>query len=141
MPVGLQSPTTLTGNYSWYDVRDYYYKALTLPTKTEKDTYFAQTFRGLGQVMHLVQDASVPAHSRDDAHLFYNYEKFAELFAKEKGIPTPSSSDFFTGTINNSASLIDTNQYNGGNPTITTGNNVGLSEYANANFFSEERIC
>src|SRR3989338_4709022 len=47
------------GYYSWYDVRDYYYKALTSTTKTNRDTNFADTFRGLGQLMHLIQDASV----------------------------------------------------------------------------------
>ena len=67
MPPGTQS--ILTGNYSWYDVRDYYYKALTSADKTSRDTNFAQTFRGLGQVMHMVQDMSVPEHSRNNGHV------------------------------------------------------------------------
>lgn len=68
MPLGTQSSTT--GNYSWLDARDYYYKALISSTKTERDTNFAETFRGLGQLMHLVQDASVPEHARNDFHIW-----------------------------------------------------------------------
>ena len=138
MPLGTQS--LLTGNYSWYDVRDYYYKALTSSTKTERDTNFAETFRGLGQLMHLVQDASVPAHTRNDFHLFYNYEDYAGSFVKGGGVPTPPISSFFNGTINNIASFIDTNQYNGTNSAVTLLNSAGLSEYSNANFFSEDTI-
>lgn len=137
MPLGTQS--TLTGNYSWYDVRDYYYKALTSSTKTERDTNFAETFRGLGQLMHLIQDASVPAHTRNDFHFFPNYENWVE---GEIGITRISKYNltFFGDTVSNIASFIDTNQYNGTNSAVTLLNSVGLSEYSNANFFSEDTI-
>jgi hypothetical protein len=38
------------------------------------------------------------------------------------------------------ANIFDSNQYNGANPDLTAGNNVGLSEYTNANFFSDDTI-
>jgi hypothetical protein len=136
MPLGTQS--SITGNYSWNDVRDYYYKALTSSEKTLRDTNFAQTFRGLGQLMHLIQDASVPAHTRNDAHLFgYHYEKWVK---NNPGALTTAASSphFFSGTINNITSLIDTDQYNGTNPSSS--NTIGLSEYTQANFFSEDTI-
>ncbi|MBI5892584.1 MAG: hypothetical protein HZB79_02850 [Deltaproteobacteria bacterium] len=125
------------GYYSWYDARDYYLKALISTDKTTRDTNFAETFRGLGQVMHLIEDASVPAHTRDDGHLFYNYEKWVK---NNPGAVTTaaSSSIFFGGTISNIASFIDTDQYNGTNPSAS--NTIGLSEYTNANFFSEDTI-
>jgi hypothetical protein len=53
--------------------------------KTDKDKrndYFAETFRGLGQQMHLIEDASVPLHVRDDAHfslIYDNYETWVEI--------------------------------------------------------------
>lgn len=53
-------------NYSWNDVRDYYLKALTYSDKTTRENYYALTFQGVGQLMHLVQDMSVPAHTRND---------------------------------------------------------------------------
>lgn len=148
MPLGTQS--SLTGNYSWDDVRAYYYTALTgrdysgniiAADKTQRDAYFAETFRGLGQLMHLIEDASVPAHTRNDFHYFYNYEKWVETNVNDIRLPNYGST-FFSGTINNIASFIDTNQYNNPtpDPTVTTNNTIGLSEYTQANFFSEDTI-
>ena len=137
MPVGLQSPTTLTGNYSWYDVKNYYYLALTSADRDVRSHNFAQTFRGLGQVMHLIEDASVPAHARDDAHLFNNYETWVGNNVDINNLPSYGAT-FFNGIINNTASFIDTNQYNGSNPSASAA--IGLSEYAQANFFSEDTI-
>lgn len=116
MPMGTQS--SITGNYSWYDVRDYYLKALTSTDKTTRDTNFAETFRGLGQLMHLIEDAAVPAHTRNDFHYFYNYEDWIK---SNPGAVTTAGSNpiFFGDTIANIASYIDTNQYNGTNPSAS----------------------
>ncbi len=65
MPINRQ----FYGYYSWHDVRYYFYKALTLPEKDSRDDKYADLFRGLGQLMHLVEDASVPDHTRNDAHI------------------------------------------------------------------------
>ena len=56
------------GHYSWHDTRDYFYKALTTDVPGMREVYFAKTFRGLGQLMHLIEDLSVPEHARDDGH-------------------------------------------------------------------------
>ena len=59
-------------------------KALTSTGNTERDKYFAETFRGLGQLMQLVTDMSVPEHTRDDGHYLGNlpfyehYEKWVK---------------------------------------------------------------
>src|SRR5262249_50620705 len=58
-----------SGSWSWPNARDRYYQALTLPSKSEREARFADLLRTLGQTMHLVQDASVPAHTRNDPHL------------------------------------------------------------------------
>ncbi|MBM4333270.1 MAG: hypothetical protein FJ117_18970 [Deltaproteobacteria bacterium] len=137
--VGAQSPG---GYYSWNDVRHYYYRALTALTKTDRGKNFAETFRGLGQLLHLVQDVSVPAHTRNDAHII-GYEKWIQ---KNINISTINPV-FFTDSILNRltaglpiANIFDTNQYLGHNPEVTVGNNIGLAEYTNANFFSEDTI-
>ena len=150
----LSSPNTQSpgGYYSWADVRSYYLKALTLGTKTDRDTNFAQTFRGLGQLMHLVQDMSVPEHTRNDGHYipYIAYEDWVK--SNPQSINTAASSPiFFNGTVNNIASFMDTNKYNGSNPNdtanLTTGSDgthyftIGLSEFSNANFFSEGKLC
>jgi len=145
MPVGQQFQC---GNYSWHDVRQYYFWALTSTDLNTRNTYFSETFRGLGQLMHLVQDMSVPEHTRNDGHLLYNYEKWAKISINKDTIPNYQPVYFDNTSIGQPnplasvpiANLFDTNQYTGSNPSDTIQNNVGLSEYANANFFSSDTI-
>jgi hypothetical protein len=135
------------GYYSWFDIRDYYYKALTSPTKTDRDKYFAGTFRGLGQLMHLVQDLSVPAHARNQFHAGYDYEGWVNK--SRSGLLSLPSISFDQSLLNLQsplapvplANIFDSEKYTGSNPEITvTGGSIGLSEYANANFFSDGTI-
>lgn len=79
-PVSSQTPG---GYYSWFDTRDYFHKALTSSTKTDRDKYFTETFRGIGQLTHLVQDISVPSHTRNEFHAGYHYEGFVLNYQKE----------------------------------------------------------
>ncbi len=155
-PIGTQNPG---GHYSWFDVRDYFFKALTSSNQATRNTNFAETFRGLGQLMHLVQDQSVPEHARDDGHYLDAYEEWVK--------DTPSSGDpqraaIWTNALANPifasasmlgqpgvfgtqapvpiANLLDTNQYDGTNPNVTLNQNMGLSEYTNANYVSDDTL-
>ena len=67
---GLKEGEAATANqiFSFKDGRDYFYKGLTLSTARERAQYLAMTFRTLGQVMHLIQDAAQPQHTRNDSH-------------------------------------------------------------------------
>lgn len=145
------------GTFSWLDARRFYYQALTSPTKAEREQTFTQTFRALGQVMHLVQDAAVPAHVRNDPHLVRegfeawvsrreNQSVVQGLLASPYvrpdsalytlGVPIPDP--IATVPI---ARLWDSDQYNDGNPDITTlSQTIGLAEYTNANFFSDDTV-
>ncbi|MBI5591265.1 MAG: hypothetical protein HY881_12360 [Deltaproteobacteria bacterium] len=131
------------GYYSWNDARTYYFNALFVKDKVEKETNFAQTFRALGQCMHLVQDMSVPEHTRNNGHYFaYDYEKWVDEPDNRAAISSYSS---ITYTANDSfplsiSHLFDTNQYDGTNPDITQQATIGLSEYSNANFLSPDTI-
>jgi hypothetical protein len=134
-PVSSQS----CGYYSWNDARDYYYNALTSTSKATRETNFADTFRAIGQSMHMVQDMSVPEHTRNNGHYFFSYY---ESWAKDLNISdfsaipfTPSAA--FPLSINN---LFDTDQYSGTNPCITVQSTIGLAEYSNANFLSPDTI-
>ncbi|MEE9911511.1 MAG: hypothetical protein K4571_07280 [Deltaproteobacteria bacterium] len=80
---GFTSPTGTPipydpGNYKspnvWASARSLYNKALTATTQASRESYFAQTFVAIGQVMHLLQDMSVPSHVRNDfqSHLIFN---------------------------------------------------------------------
>jgi hypothetical protein len=50
------------------DARAFQLLSLTAPTKADRDKHTALLFRALGQVFHLVQDMSVPEHTRNDRH-------------------------------------------------------------------------
>lgn len=50
----------------WDDAKNAYYIALTSIFSENHETYLAKTFQALGQVLHLLQDVSVPAHVRND---------------------------------------------------------------------------
>ncbi len=111
--------------------------------------------------MHLIEDASVPLHARDDAHVIpLNYETFIERTRYDK-----KNRKFFLGFLNRIkdssrynynksiltltpnplapipiAMLVDTDCYDGTNPEDTVNGPIGLAEYTNANFFSEDTI-
>lgn len=126
------------------------------PDKAKRDEYFARTFKGLGHQMHLIQDAAQPDHVRNDAHpedaIFgkniLNGSRYFETWAKEedKSINSYAANPILPGvslnlSYNNLVPItqfIDTDQYNGMNPTTSL--TQGISEYANANFFSGDTI-
>lgn len=131
------------GDWSWSKTREYFYTALTTTAKTDRDTNFANTFRGLGQVIHLLEDMSVPDHSRNSFHPFGGYEGWVlRHFGFDIDISTyaPTTSHYFSGTINNIGSFFDADKYTGTNPEATLSTTAGLSEYSNANFFTPGTI-
>lgn len=153
------------GYYSWKDVRKYYYNALTSPIKGDRDTNFANSFRGIGQLMHLIQDMSVPDHTRDDGYhaLFAGYEEWVRDTQTPNSIVEnntilrdafsnpvlfdPNSLATLSGTFPtpNSvpiANLFDMQKYSrpSPDPMVTVNGVIGLSEYTQANFFSPETI-
>ena len=146
------------GNYSWLDVRGYFLDGLRGSTKAMRDYYFAETFRGLGQLMHLVQDMSVPEHTRDDGHYTYAYEEWV-AGSQDSNIPerkavidmalaNPVSFDIselkqpsvFSEAPIPISRLFDSNRYDGSNPAVTVTPNIGLAEYSNANFLTGDTL-
>ena len=148
-----------TGDWSWGKAREYYYIYLTgkdfeenvvASTQVEREANFADSFRSLGQVMHLLQDASVPLHTRNDFHTSA-YSNIETYTLKNKGflnysshppnpilLTDPQSQSNYSNMVPISG-LFDRNQYNGG--SIPSDNNViGLAEYSNANFLTEDTM-
>jgi hypothetical protein len=158
-----QDTQAVGGKWSWQDARDHYWKALTSSTSMTREQEFADTFRALGQIMHLVTDASVPEHTRNDAHplgvALGNYEYWV---SNQHGLPGSTvETNFILNYLSNPfrpdpailrqstgdslapvpvARLIDTDTYRGRTtgPNVTFGRAIGIAEVANANFFSED---
>lgn len=153
------------GSYSWRDAREYFFSALTSNTGDVREAYLAESFRALGQVMHLVADMSVPEHTRDNSHITIStIEKWAEE-AFDKNTPEPFFKNYssrLTRALNNPvppdpsllrqpgkfpgapipiANLYDFELYTkGSSPDNTITQPIGLAEFTNANFFSRDTI-
>ncbi len=173
---GLQTPVAVESSirwmqqaqqeWAWQNARDRYYAGLTAKvadgeTHRQREHVFADTFRALGQVMHLVVDASVPEHTRNDIHplgvLYGSYEYWVEAQHGRRG--SSAESTFINTYLDQPigfdaallrqptgdplasvpiARLIDTDTYTGADPAVTLGSAIGIAEFANANFFSED---
>jgi hypothetical protein len=154
-----QDPNQMIGGkHSWQDARNSYFNALTATDPADRKKYYAETFEALGHLIHLVQDAATPAHTRNDAHLglttgnklfpFLNVDRFHQ-WAKEKGggaINSAGSVPFAPSILNQSysnlvpiAGIIDTTTA-AGPATPSEGTNIGIAEFSNANFFSDDTI-
>jgi hypothetical protein len=143
--------------WSWQDVRNAYFDALTRPAHSDRETSLTRAFEGLGRQVHLIQDAASPAHTRNDPHALYNYESLVDQVRRQDqdaftswlagspdtpGVPDPgwSALDSDPRAPVATARLTDTDRYLGSNPASTTGVLIGLAEYTNGNFLSEDRI-
>ena len=147
------------GAYSWHDARQYFYKALTTTDPNEKGMNLMMTFQAVGHLMHLIQDASVPEHVRDNSHITgYNYEKYVSVYCNPKSDKYNTFLNWLNDntryTFNDSAfslpsnseapipiaRIVDTDRYSGTNPSITMEQPIGISEYTNANYFSKDTV-
>jgi hypothetical protein len=153
---GPENDYDLYNEYSWLLAREYYNQALL--TGSEKQ--YAKTFRSLGQLMHLVSDAALPAHVRNDAHpkffekiTIYDdsdpYENWVENNHKkikktEYERFTVDQAIFDMAVANTSApspisTLWDHDEYSlGSNPPDDSNTTIGLAEYTNAHFWTED---
>ena len=152
-----------TGSWSWHNARKQYLEALGGGTKTQREKSFADLFRSLGQGTHLLHDATVPAHVREDPHLnvlvpFANfqfpdpdgYEKWSlnnrasatAIIGLTPKIPPLS---IFNAPGNSRAPspvarLFDTDRFEAGNSGILSDPVLGIAEFTNGNFLSRSTI-
>lgn len=143
----------------WFEARVSFEQALT----TGEEAYYAKTFQTLGQLMHLVSDMAVPAHIRNDMHpLAATPALFSERYVSHFEIYTAKQAreqklnyngelfkppvEIFSHFVNHDqanvpiSALWDIDEYTGDNPEVTLKPIIGLAEYTNANFFSEDTI-
>ena len=142
---------------NWDHARRYYFWALVSDSREMRDQYFASTFQALGQVMHLLQDASVPAHVRNDFISHLTFTGFCDPLGCYYFIPSKWFNSPFEYYVLAHSYLIDaagsslptfqnprltdfwdTDQYTGANSSKSL--SQGLAEYTSANYFSDETI-
>ncbi|MEK7219618.1 MAG: hypothetical protein AAB253_00365, partial [candidate division NC10 bacterium] len=150
------------GDWSWQDARRHYLDALTRPRWEDsgdqpgRDRAFADMFEALGHLTHVVQDATVPAHVRNDAHPPLVRPDWYEKWVEDTRVRSPArfsellnappvrpASSIFTETRNPRAPvpmarLIDADTFLGGNVDVLVSGHVtiGVAEHANGNFLS-----
>jgi hypothetical protein len=149
----------LGGTWSWSVARRRFLDFLTRPSRSERDAALADTARALGQVMHMVQDAASPAHTRGDPHLIHDgleerieeirasrdaslRARFEALLAAASPIPpmsilTPTGDPLAPAPI---ARLIDSDTYGSTIQSYVTGPQSGLAEYTNGGYVSDDTI-
>ena len=143
-----------TGDWSWGAARYYYYHALTAPTEDERQENLADCLRAVGQLMHLVQDVSVPLHTRNDPHVLpawtgkWTYETYANknkdklnysAYHPAAILLTDPNPDGNYSHLVPITGLFDRNKYKKDGP-IYTGKDIGLAEYSNANFLTQDTM-
>jgi hypothetical protein len=136
---------------TWDNSRHYYYNALTSTSTENREYFLAEAFKALGQVMHLLQDVSVPAHARNDFTSHLNYSGYFSLnpinwignryehYVKNNpGLVAAATPEFSSFTNPRLTDFWDTNLYTGTNPS--TDRSIGLAEFANGNYLSDYTI-
>jgi hypothetical protein len=139
-----------TGRAAWSDARTAFFEAATGTSDSGRQQSYADTFRIVGQLMHLVADMAQPAHTRNDAHpLGDDFETFMASEQNQnliKGFKTfdPSILQVPTGDAVATvpvARIWDTDRYDGSNPPDEASSaTFGLAEFSSANFFSPDTI-
>jgi hypothetical protein len=158
-----------TGDWSWGKARELFYIYLTghdfsgnlvASSKEEKEASFADCFRAVGQVMHLLEDMSVPLHTRNDGHILpqfglgrWTYETYVSKNLKHLdynpdqpgNYPSPDllndpQPDPIYADLAPITGLFDRNQYNPGGATPASDAAIGLAEYSNANFLTNDTL-
>ena len=159
----------VTGDWSWGKAREYFYTYLTgkdfdgntvAVTQEARESAFADCFRAVGHVMHLLEDMSVPLHTRNDAHVFplfwfnrWTYETYAKKNINHLDYnpdqpgdlphpdlltdPRPESGHTDLAPV---TGLFDRNLYNIGGAIPASDARIGLAEYSNANFLTNDTM-
>jgi len=149
----------LGGTWSWPIARQRLFEFLTLPTPAAREQALADTARALGHAMHVIQDATSPAHTREDPHLLHDgYEARIEELRSSSNATlrsrfrafletawTVPSTAIFSATGDSRAPapvarLIDSDRYAGTVPSYSVGADIGVAEYTSGGYVSDDTI-
>ncbi len=131
--------------YSYRLMRRNFLKALTDPTKSDRDIAWGLTFQTLGHVMHHLQDMAQPQHVRGDRHCDNAFCKALSVFGAfspsvfEKRIETnlPDYGDYpAVYSEADSATFNSPRKFWHTNPPGGQATGKGIAEFTNHNFIS-----
>lgn len=107
---------------SWIDAKDYYYSALTLTNKDDRNKNWGNLFLSIGNILHLIQDMASPAHVRNDSHgpgdnpdIYEDWSNDYTITSNYSSVNLPKLTDYWDAE-----------------------NGKGLAEFTNSNFFSRD---
>ncbi len=145
--------------WGWDDALNEFRLALTSTLSETRNNAYGRLFRTLGHLEHLLSDQGVPAHTRDDSHLFgepyekyclSNFEKDSPIYrslpAQQAAFDIPSS--LFMKSRQSTPNILS-HVSNLWDATIEPGyapladhltHEVGLTEFTNYNFFSKGTV-
>jgi hypothetical protein len=119
--------------YSFKHAREYFYKGFTELDKVTREHNLAMMFRSMGQIIHLVQDAAQPQHTRNDAHILGFNTSLYETITNDERDTLPYEG-YASPVFNNART------YWHSQPPSNQGGNIlqgqGMAEYSNRNFVS-----
>lgn len=127
--------------WGYRTIGDCFHRAFTERTNDKREAGVACVFRALGQVEHLIEDNTVPDHTRDLAHPGNGWEEYVRDTHQTLFTTTPKPWVVFPLKLVESGGLRavwDRDVYTGANPELTLVGNepAGLSEFVNANFYA-----
>ena len=156
------------GNWSWQDARRYFLDTLRGETRAQRERTLVETFEALGHLTHLIQDAAVPAHVRDDPHPSFIifgrripinpdwYEDWVDDIRESDPVlfgellnqpPVAPPVSVFTPTDDPQAPvpvarLIDTDRFRSAlaNIDVTAEPAIGIAESTNGNYLSRDTL-
>ncbi|GEM_PF-2029310 len=121
-----------------------FHKAFTEKTLEKRTSALTAAFRSMGQVMHLVEDNTVPDHARDLAHPGDGWEEFMARDRPDKfGKFTGPWTVFPARQVEQGGirALWDRDVYTGGTAPDASGTSPpGLNEFVNSNFLAWNRF-
>jgi len=143
-----------TNIYSWPNARGYEWLGLTSTSTNARYNYLTNMFRSVGQVLHLLQDASQPQHVRNEQHL----DQFVKHVDTPWRSPIEDYGDKNVKLLNYSSGMLDwrtdgftkledfwdRHLYKGNAGILVdaenSGEQLGLAEWCNGNFLGVRHL-
>jgi hypothetical protein len=149
--------------WSWPQARAYEWLGLTATNQSDRQTNLLAMFRAVGQVMHLLEDASQPQHVRNEQHVFPYTNWFVRTFdpwispIEEYGKKNVANLNYGDGSMldwrgagfTKLEDFWDRQLYNGDVSKLVADNNenpnggpntLGLAEWCNGNFLGDRHL-